>query len=307
MQRGAKHTRECGPTSEEVSEMCKGRCISRAARVAAAFLVIAVLAAPAIAANITYVYATGEGAMPTAKEEPNRAKAYLKAKSYAKMDAIANLIQSVKGVALKYRAEGTDYSATEWLSNEVDGIVDSVEVVSVTKRVEGNDGIVEVKVKAPLPSELTAASTASAAQVASTHIDPSWLKPAPGGPKAGSGKYTSVIIDTRGLGVMRSMSPRILTSDGKEVWGTVKVDPAFVQEQGIVAYCASIKEAFVNKRAGSRPLVIEAERRGSSPSKADVIIDRDDAEDMLRENLKSRFLDDLCVIFVVDPAPRRSK
>ena len=54
-------------------------------------------------------YATGEGAMPAASEQPNRSIAFLKAKDYAKMDAIANLLMLVEGTAISNEAVGRDY------------------------------------------------------------------------------------------------------------------------------------------------------------------------------------------------------
>ena len=52
---------------------------------------------PASDPKLDMLYATGEGAMASTKEQPNRAKAYLAAKAYAKMQAIANLVQLGQG------------------------------------------------------------------------------------------------------------------------------------------------------------------------------------------------------------------
>ncbi len=78
--------------------------------------------------------ATGEGAMPRADKEPNRAKAYLKAKTYAKMVAIANLSQAAIGTLIRYRSTGSDYSSDEEMELEIDGVVNSVRIVSEQER-----------------------------------------------------------------------------------------------------------------------------------------------------------------------------
>jgi len=97
------------------------------------------------------IRATGQGAMPSAAEEPNRARAYLKAKSYARMDAIANLVQAARGTAIRYRSTGRGYMSEEEVDQEIDGIVDSVQIVSERKQQEGKDTIVEVTVESPQP------------------------------------------------------------------------------------------------------------------------------------------------------------
>ncbi len=58
--------------------------------------------------------------------------------------------------------------------------------------------------------------------------------------KAKEGAYTSVIIDTLGMHVNRSMSPKILRTDGSEAWGTVRVDYDFLADHGIVAYARTM-------------------------------------------------------------------
>ena len=259
--------------------------------------------------------ATGQGAMPSATEEPNRARAYLKAKSYAKMDAIANLVQAARGTAIKYRSTGRGYISEEEISQEIDGVVDSVQIVSERKQQEGKDTIVEVTVQSPLPfadrqEALGAGPNSPGVQIASAAHDASWIASA--GPKVDRGMpvarakeaaYTSVIINAVGLSVKRSMAPKILRSDESEVWGTVKLDYDFVEDHGIVAYVRSVAEAFGNARSGENPLVIRALARGSSPYKGDVIISDEDAAYLLAESKRSNFLGEFRVIFVIDPSP----
>lgn len=280
-------------------------------------------AGPALSSGVKTVgmdpdmlYATGEGAMPTTSEEPNRARAYLKAKSYAKLDAIANLIQAARGTAINYHARGRDYVGEETIDQEVSGVVDSVQVVSEGREQVGKDTLVRVKVRAPLPerwrnraaqpSPMPAAQGKAAATLAKA--GPSWTAlavrpaaPAYSGPRrAGEAPYTAVIINALGLRVARSMSPKILREGGAEAWGTVKVDYDFVSDHGIVAYAHSLGEAYANKRAGDNPLVLRAVARGGSLSKSDVVVSGEDADYLLSENKRAGFLGEFRVIFVVD-------
>lgn len=84
-------------------------------------------------------YAIGEGAMPSPKEESNRARAYLKAKGYARMQAIANLLMAVEGTAISYEAYGKDYIAqSESLKQKIEGYLRGVEIIKDWKTtVEG--------------------------------------------------------------------------------------------------------------------------------------------------------------------------
>lgn len=260
------------------------------------------------AANLGFLTATGEGAMPTVQEQPNRAKAYLQAKGYAQAKAVANLIQAARGTSITYVGNGRNYAMDERINQEISGMLDSVTVVSERRVQIGKDTVVQVTVQAPIPERWQ--NTPAAKRVAAAAAAPTWSVasadsaiPTPAAfRKAKEAPYTSVIIDTLGMGVVRSMSPKILRTDGSEVWGTVKVDYDFVADYGIVAYARTLGEAYANPRAGSNPLVLRALRRGPSAFKCDVVLSDDDADYLLAENARAGFLKEFRVIFLVDAA-----
>ncbi len=138
------------------------------------------------------------------------------------------------------------------------------------------------EVVAPVPVNLSPANTASAR------------------PSEPGKFYTSVIIDTTGLQIDRCMSPKIRRPDGKEVWGTVKVDYNFVEDVGIVAYARSMNEALACPRCGSNPMIIRAIDRLGGNFKSDPVISYPDAELLLSEAKKGRFLEKFNVIFIKD-------
>ncbi len=246
-------------------------------------------------AEANMLYAMGEGAMPTAKEQPNRAKAYLQAKAYAKMCAIASLVQEAKGTMIEYCATGEGFAADARIKQQINGMLDCVQVVSAKKRPEGNDTIVEVTVRAPKPQRPKPAKISKPCR-------PTWAAGDDGTcQSSSSGGYTSVIIDAQGLRIAKSMSPKIVRSDGSEVWGTMNVDLDTLCDYGIAGYARTRGEAFGNRRAGSRPLVIRAVARGHSPSRADAVVSDYDAEALLTADRASHFLSDLRVVFVVGP------
>lgn len=113
--------------------------------------------------------------------------------------------------------------------------------------------------------------------------------------------YTSVIIDVSGLGLQRSMSPRIRNADGSEVWGTLSKmtdkDFDFISDHGLVAYAKTVDEAVKNSRAGLNPMVIQAIGvEGNAHGEAKI--SNQDAELLKSEDAKGGFLAKYSVIFV---------
>lgn len=282
------------------------------------FLLVAAVAAAAVAASQSpsssslqkaqaskMLTATGEGAMPTVQEQPNRAKAYLQAKGYAQAQAAANLIQAARGTSITYSATGRNFAMDERISQEISGMLDSIQMVSERKIQIGKDTIVQVTVQAPIPrrwqDKSSAKSTAAAYDTTWAIASASKNIPTPTTfRRAKEASYTSVIIDTIGLKVIRAMSPKILRADGNEVWGTVKVDYNFLADHGIVAYACTLGEAYSNARAGGNPLVLRALNKGQSAYCCDVVLSDEDADYLISENRRAGFLNDFRVIFLVD-------
>ena len=247
--------------------------------------------------------------MPSVEEQPNRAKAYLSAKGYAQAQAVANLIQQVRGTTISYSATGKNYSLEAKLNQDIQGMVEHVRIKAERRVQIGKDTVVQVDVEAPMPEHLR---QSSASKPAKPGTGPSWVvastaavaPPSSSFRKAKESAYTSVIIDTLGLGVSRSMSPKILRKDGSEVWGTVRVDYGFLADHGIVSYARTLGEAYANSRAGDNPLVLRAVKRGSSKYKCDAVLSDHDADYLIAENQRSGFLKDFRVIFLVDASRR---
>lgn len=260
------------------------------------------------------VYATGQGAID--RKNPNQAKAYLRAREYAKIDALANLLMAIDHIRIDARTVGRDFEADTTIRAEIQGIVRGAEVIDERKIQVGGDTIVEVTVGTPMYGERSIASVfipeiAQREEVSGTEpepvLPPVKVKiapkreplPAPRAPRA-SASVTSVIIDARGLGVERGMCPKIRRTDGSEVWGTVSVNPDFVIEHGIAVYAHSLAQAQNDARAGNNPLIIRACGRAGNRFNTDAVISGEDAERLLEANEEFGFLDKFRVIFVID-------
>lgn len=253
------------------------------------------------------IYGKGVGAIPT--NEPNKAKAYLKARRYAVMTALENLLMVTDRVRVDATAYAEDFEAkSERIRTEVRGFVKGAEVVheqtitlngapavevTMAVRMYGDEGLSRI-----LMPEIAAQSSTNTAPVP---VVTKAVAPAvPDAARADSTAYTSVIIDTRGFGIRPAMSPKIRRQDGSEVWGTVDASVDFVIEQGIVVYAKTLEEAKANRRAGSNPLVLKAIGYAKTPGRCDPVLSDNDARLLLTANENSGFLNQYRVIFVVD-------
>jgi hypothetical protein len=97
------------------------------------------------------------------------------------------------------------------------------------------------------------------------------------------------------------MAPKIRARGGREVWGSVNVEPDYVIEHGIVSYVHSIDEARRNARCGANPLILKGIPCSGNRFNTDAGISEEDAQLLLDIDRRSRFLDKCRVIFIVDP------
>lgn len=116
------------------------------------------------------------------------------------------------------------------------------------------------------------------------------------------GPYTGVVIDCRNLTFSPSIAPKIRRPDGKEVWGTMRVDFNTAHDTGIAGYAHSVEDLRLpeyRKRIGDRYMVIRA-IGVMGPAGADAIISHADADWLTSENRRTGFLEKLGVVFLRD-------
>jgi len=257
-----------------------------------------------------YYYASGESLVPSPEEEPNRARALLKAKGYAKMRAVADLRMAIDGTAVSHRAAGRDCITRDAdLRQTIEGYVANVEIVSEQERADGSETSVVVTVRAPMFGANGVGSAIVKSRSARDLLEgrssdfsierrgdakASTIQPSAKGP------FTSLIVDCSGFEVWPAISPRIRRADGSEVWGTMSVDPDVLQARGTVGYARTVDDARRNPRAGSNPLILKAIGRAGGRHMCDAVISDADADRTLQENISPRFLDKCNVLFVVD-------
>lgn len=285
------------------------------------------------------MYASAEAPMQPEDKVPNRARAYLAAKDFAKMEAIARLLAVVEGTTVTYQGSGKDLMDQDaGLRQTIEGYVKNVEIVSSEKvRVDGGDAVrVTVgtriygestpgsafldklagaeKPKQPplmeLPDVISVTVSMTVDARARSYELPASSRPVDASVEViappSQGPYTSLVVDARGFSVPLAISPKIRKHNGDQVYGILgsKSDPAI--RQGTVSYARTLEAARDSDRCGDNPLIVRAVGRGGGRSMCDVVVSDKTAGQIAAENQVSGFLNARRVIFVVDPPGARA-
>lgn len=277
--------------------------------------------------------ATGFGVRPKDAESP--AQARLLARSAAIADAYRNMAQVINEVRVTANTTVERHlTASDLLRLSVQAYIRGAQVV---EEQDHPDGTYTVALQVGLfgekgltglvlPSLLRVPPKVSAGSPPGITLDqPSLATPAPVlasreslaspvasleeallTPATDEGPFTGVIIDARGLNVQPAMSPRIYDPTGREIYGTVNVDPSFAEEVGVAGYMGTIRAAMALPRVGNHPLVIRAM---GTPDRFHryLTLSAEDAQRLLAADARSRFLEKCAVAIVVDERRARDE
>ncbi|UCE06887.1 MAG: LPP20 family lipoprotein [bacterium] len=237
----------------------------------------------------------------------------------AKLDAVRNLLETIKGIYLT--SETTVRNSiveNDVIRTRVEGLAQNF------KQVEGprymSDGSVEVVVEMPitgaildalLPSQFGGGQFMTVGQMVCPTCGQPWPqgKPVPPGvtlqqigvttPMATSGVYTGLVVDCKGLGVRPAMAPKIVDEQGNEIYGSKFVSRQWAVEIGMVGYDKDLNRARQNDRVTNNPLVVKG-LQASGPNKTDVVISSADASLIHQAAANQNFLDKCKVMFIVN-------
>ncbi len=113
-------------------------------------------------------------------------------------------------------------------------------------------------------------------------------------PKISNG-YTGIIIDCRGFGLQRAMSPVIKDERGVIIYGDKNLDEAQITNFGMAHYATDMSDV---SRAGTKPLIIRAiavENFNRNP-----VLSLKDADRVLLADNDDNFLKNASVVFLTD-------
>lgn len=119
--------------------------------------------------------------------------------------------------------------------------------------------------------------------------------------------YTGLVVDARGLGIERGMSPRIEDTEGNLLYSGMGADFEWVIRRGIVSYMKDLHEALVHSRLAAHelypyrlPMIVRAVGRVDDGFNASVIVRAHDADVIRRQLLRYDFLARFAVVFLID-------
>jgi hypothetical protein len=113
-------------------------------------------------------------------------------------------------------------------------------------------------------------------------------------------EYTGVIVDATGLGARPAMVVQLLAGkDQRVVYGPHTADRNVAMEIGYAGYASSVDQAKSLERVGENPLVVRA-TGVMGDKKANLVISEDDALAVYAADMKSGFLKDCKVVYVLD-------
>jgi hypothetical protein len=235
------------------------------------------------------VKCTGSGAANLRDAGGNPAVARIGAEKAAKLDALRNCLEAVKGVQLDSgHTVGNALASDQGLSGRVQGIVKGFKIVGAPRYF--SDGGVEMDVEVPLEGALSDALLPKPEKKGEATPEPTPTKGEGG--QAG----TSLVVDARGQKVVPALAPRILDEAGHEIYGPARLGEAGRKAGGAAAYAndlAAAKATFKD-RIGEKPVVVKAVRTEG----ADLVISSADAAGLAGKDLT--FLADAKVVILAD-------
>ena len=228
------------------------------------------------------IRATGSG-VPNL-EVPSAA-ARIGAERAAKVDALRNILETLKGVRIDSQTLVVNaMTQSDVIRTQVQGVIRGARVVD--KRYTP-DGAVEVTVEIPMAGPLAQAllpPTAFGSQSV---------------PKTGDPVYTGIVIDSRGLNLHPAMAPKILDEDGREVYGSAFVSQEWATKYGILGYVKDLDAAQKNDRVAANPLLIKAVKV-TGAGESDIVISSSDAQGLRDMTKNLSFLEQCRALAVVD-------
>jgi hypothetical protein len=214
------------------------------------------------------VKCTGQGAANLRDAQGNPAVARIGAEKAAKLDAVRQCMETIKGVTIeKGETVGGALAGDKVLSGKVQGLVKGFKVVD--KRYF-EDGGVELDVEVPMEGVLSDAL-----------LPKDEAKAAPTTGEAGA---TCLVIDARNQPkLVKALAPRVLDQSGAEVYGAAMLSEAGRRLGGAAMYAKDLESAKKanGARIGDKPVTVQA----IGADGPDVVISVADAAALKGKNL----------------------
>lgn len=258
----------------------------------------------------------GSGALP---DKGGSAQKRLKARLAARNDAYRNLAEMVNGVKISSETDVKNFMVTsDVIKLKVDAVIKGARQIGEEKY--NSDGSVEVELALPMFGNGSVASAIDLGLYAKSkqsvdalipyHVatienivikDKITKKDYSNLILAENKPVTGLIIQAEDLAVEPAMSPFII-GGGKIIYtgSKIDIDPDKIVKFGVTDYTETLEDAQSKiERIGENPLVIEAKGATGNPYKTNILLDDETLENLIKENKKYNFLENLGVVIVI--------
>ena len=113
--------------------------------------------------------------------------------------------------------------------------------------------------------------------------------------------FTGIVVDARGIGLIPSLSPRILDENGREVFGAAFASREFAVQNGMVGYTTDLQTASSDPRVADKPLLIKG-LKTKGLNHCDIVVSISDANKLRGHFDHLCFLKRCAVVIVSDPS-----
>jgi len=195
----------------------------------------------------------------SASPNPNAttvSQARIGAERAAKLDAMRNILETLKGVQISGSKTAAEALTDPGVSSQVQGMIRNFKVTDTRYF---SDGGVEIDVQMPLDGLVTAMVTQG------TDVK-----------EAANPASTGIVVDAHSLKITPALAPRIVDETGAEVYGADKTS-ADKTKNGLAAYSKDVATAQKDPRVGATPAVVTALSVAKGTS-SDIVISNDDAK-----------------------------
>ncbi len=228
------------------------------------------------------IIATGSGAPDL--NAATVAQARLGAERVAKLDALRNILETIKGVRINSDITVKNEMVTDSkIRTRVEGVARGFKVL---KTKYYSDGGVDLVVQMSLDGSLGELFIKSKEK--SNPL-----------PAFGTPNNTGLILDARGLRALPALAPQVFDQAGQIVFNSDYLTKKAIENNGVASYFQDFKSAKQDKRAGTNPLVIKASGLMAG-SKTDLMLSKQDAEKLRDPKANLSYLAEGKVVIVID-------
>jgi len=236
----------------------------------------------------------------------------------AKVDALRNLLETIKGVTLNSETMvENSILVSDVIRTRVEGALRGFRVVDTRYMSTGD---VEVDVEIPLtgvvldallPQNFGGGVLMTGGQLLCPTCGQPWpaghgvpkgvvlMQEGPVGGTGTGGVHTGLVVDARGLGIRPAMAPKVMDDRGNEIYGSRYVSREYAVDIGMVGYEKDLNRARMNERVAANPLVVRGVQ-ASGPNKTNVVIGSADAMKIHNAAANMNFLQHCKVMIILD-------